>query len=89
LSKPITFNGHNCTLAAPKGDEDRVTPLPIFRNGVQCVSAWELSPAELEEIARTGIVWLSVWSGLTQPPVYVGGKQQVRELTADNGVWKE
>ena len=48
-------------------------PLPVLRvdleGGVGClVSAWELTPEEMAEVARTGRVWLWIW-GAQHPPV--------------------
>jgi hypothetical protein len=89
MSEPTAFEGHNVVLAPPPGSEN-VTPLPIFRNGLCCVSCWQLTAEELTEvIAAGGKVFISVFSGKTQPPVYVGSENSVREIIADYGVWKK
>lgn len=87
MSKPVPFDGQNFVLAPPQGSEN-VSPLPIFRNGTCCVSCWQLTPAEIEEVQRTGRVYLSVFFGWSQPPVYVGSEQSVRDIVADYGAWK-
>lgn len=81
--------GVSTVLGPPKGmDETQVSRLPVFSNGVDCVSCWQLSPEELDEVKRTGRVFLLVTGmGGTMPPVYVGGEDAVRGLCADNGVW--
>jgi len=56
-----------------------------------CVSAWKLSAEELEAIINNdGVMYVTVLSGQTQPPVYVGSEATVREVVADlGGVWKK
>lgn len=87
MGHPVEFKGSNGVLGAPRGAEN-VDALPVFRNGVCCVSCWQLSPAEVEEVARTGRVFISVFAGRTQPPVFAGGEEETRELIADYGAWK-
>lgn len=87
MGRPTAWPGANGTLSPPLGREETVVPLPVFRNGVTCVSCWELDDDELAEIVRTRRVFLSVFFGNTQPPVFVGSEDQVRDLVADYGVW--
>lgn len=87
MSSAVEFDGQNLVLQPPTGAEN-VRPLPIFRNGFCCVSCWELTDEELAEIVRTRRVFISVFSGNTQPPVYVGSETTTREVVADYGVWK-
>ena len=87
MSAPIKFNGYNRILNPPP-DSENVLPLPIFRNGKCCVSCWQLTKEELAEINRTGRVYISIFSGETQPAVYVGSETTVREVVADYGLWK-
>jgi hypothetical protein len=84
----VDFDGANTTL---RGGREDVADMRTFRNGVCCVSCWEFSQEEIEAIAKTGRVYISVFSGETQPPVFVGSKSTVRGLVADygSGVWKE
>lgn len=88
MGHPVDFKGSNKLLGPPRGS-DNVYEMNVFCNGVACVSCWELTPSEKEEIARTGRVFISVFSGYTQPPVFVGGEEQTRSLIADYGVWKK
>jgi hypothetical protein len=83
----VEFKGVNTVLAAPQGAEN-VEPLHVFRNGECCVSCWQLSEAEVAEVSKTGRVFLSVFMGNTQPPVFIGGEEETRGLLADYGVWK-
>ncbi len=76
--KPKQFTGQNHTFTAPPGHEDKCDPLPALvipaRNGwPPCImSCWEATPEELDEIKRTGLVWLGVFSERC-PPVIVAG----------------
>lgn len=75
-------------LRPPEGAEN-VSDLHTFTNGMCSVSCWQLSPEEIAEVARTGRVFLSVFSGRTQPPVFVGAEQEVRAVVVDfGGVWR-
>lgn len=85
MGHPIDFDGANATLY---GGQENVADMRVFRNGLCCVSCWALSPAEVAEVARTGKVFISVFSGATQPPIFAGGEEQTRGLIADYGVWK-
>jgi hypothetical protein len=74
MAQPIGFEEANVTLGPPGGMEADVVPLPV-RHSVdgQLVSCWQLSADEIEEIVRTRKVWISVWGGMSQPPVFVMG----------------
>jgi hypothetical protein len=86
MAVPIFWTGANTELGAPKGNEHNVRPLHVFRNGRVCVSKWALSPEEIE----AGVVYLSVFSGPTQPPVLLANEDTTREVIADlGGVWKK
>lgn len=89
MGRPVSFPGANRTLGPPAGaDEISVSAMPIFGNGAHCVSCWELDPDEIAEVLRTGRVFLTVVSGPSQPPVYVGCEEDTRRLVADWGVWR-
>ncbi len=75
MAGPVTFREANAILGPPVGEQESVTPLPILRRDGRLVSCWRPSAAELEEIVRTGRIWLSIWGERTQPPVYVTGHQ--------------
>ncbi|MFA6714991.1 MAG: hypothetical protein WCS27_06420 [Victivallaceae bacterium] len=75
---PVDFKERNRTLVKPDSmtDEECIS-LPVFTNGQVCVSCWEMSEEEKQELLKTGKVWLSVWSGATQPPVCVTAKNPI------------
>lgn len=70
--KPINFKQQNTVLEKPENMKDsECSALPTFRDGKQCISCWELSEQDLEEINKTKKVYLGVLSGNTQPPVFL------------------
>lgn len=46
--------------------------LAVFRDPTQLVSCWQLTPAEVLDVMRTGRIYLFVL-GQTHPPVHVQG----------------
>lgn len=88
MGKPIEFAGVNRVYGPPKGREEQVGNLPVFMNGTCIVSAWKLTPAELEEVIRTGTVFLSSMSGEVLFPMFVGSESVVRSVVVDHGaIW--
>jgi hypothetical protein len=76
VADPVTFPEANLLLVAPEGQESEVRDLPVRRASGTIVSCWALTPEERTEIARTGLVWLSIWSGGSAPPALVSGLKQ-------------
>lgn len=72
MAKPVIFPESNFTLL---GGETGALDLHCYRDPEQgrFISCWELSAEELAEVAKTGRVFISVYSGCTAPPVWVGG----------------
>lgn len=75
---PADFEQSNCVLDKP-GDmsfED-CDPLNVWRGSIGdfpvVLCCWKLTAEELEEIKRTGRVWLMLW-GQTMPPATVLGE---------------
>jgi hypothetical protein len=71
MGQPTAFPEANLVLGPPQGCEDSVVAMQVRRLDGNIVSCWRLTPAEVEEVQRTGVVWLSVWGARTQPPVMV------------------
>jgi hypothetical protein len=75
--EPIAFPCKNDVLCGCPGSG--VKSLPIFRSapddpeGPYLISCWQLTQEEMEEVKRTGIVWLYTL-GTTTPPVALSGK---------------
>lgn len=72
--KPVDFPESNSTLAKPPSmTDEECLPLHIFRTkDGRCISRWQLTGEELMEVLKTKCVWVEVFSGETQPPVYIG-----------------
>lgn len=90
MSKPVDWYGTNKNLVAPKDTtKEQVCDLPIFTNGVVCISHWQLSEEALKYVNETGCIYVSLISGASQPPVFIGSHDEVREIAVDYGpVWK-
>lgn len=78
---PTSFEQQNLIFGKPKGwDDEQCMDLPVWKGMAPIdekgnvfptiVSCWRLSKEDLEEINRTGVIWLSV-SGDAMPPVSV------------------
>lgn len=71
---PTSFNEENGVLDAPKGmSPDECEPLSVWRGPMDdgtpvVISCWKPTKEELEEIQRTGRVWIMVM-GNTMPPI--------------------
>jgi hypothetical protein len=66
---PIPFPQSNKTLVPSPGTEHTTRNLQVHNDGQITTSCWTLSPAELEEVQKTGRVYLQVWAGQSSPPV--------------------
>lgn len=79
MSEPVGFEGANAVYL---GDGKTVRDLQVFKDEQRVISCWQLTPEELEEVARTGVVWLSVWSHMITP-MLVTGTCQVTMIEPD------
>lgn len=60
--KPVEFKGQNVVFGK---DQPEYKPLPALRlqdNCGQVITCWELSLEELEEVKKTGKVYVSMWT---------------------------
>jgi hypothetical protein len=68
--RPTDFDESNKNLTRPSGTTpEQCSSLPILQTGEFCISAWHGNWLDRLRFLFTGRMWLSVWSGLTQPPV--------------------
>jgi hypothetical protein len=69
---PVKFKESNVTLNKPESmtDEECIL-LPVFTDGVQCISCWNMTFKERIKALMFGKIWLYVYSGKTQPPVWL------------------
>ena len=67
---PIKFKEANMILLKPESmTDEECRSLPVFIDGVECVSCWKLSWKERLSALVFGKIWLFVLNGKTQPPV--------------------
>jgi hypothetical protein len=67
---PKEFAEQNKVLTKPQGmTDEECRSLPVYSDGVQCVSCWEMTWSERLAALITGRVWLQIYAGRTQPPV--------------------
>lgn len=76
LANPVGFEGASNVLHAAPGDTN-TRDLPIYVDPAQIISCWRLTPEELDEVKRTGVVWLSVVNIGSYAPSYVSGNALV------------
>lgn len=56
----------------PQGmTEKECKDLPVFSDGEFCVSCWHMSLWERLRALFLGKIWISIWSGHTQPPILI------------------
>ena len=69
--RPVDFEESNKNLAPPSDLPEGVEcgSLPIWTDGQQCVSVWELEGDEIVKLCESGRVYVTVLSGKTQPPL--------------------
>lgn len=80
MALPVDFPESNLVLHGSPEDRAAGTVLDLhchrYRDLDQnqhVISKWRLTPEELEEVRRTGAIWLHSW-GHTHPPISVSGK---------------
>lgn len=76
---PCSFDESNHVLGAPRSmAHDECEPLSVClakqSNSGQdvVISCWKFTPEELEQVQKTGRIWLGVF-GETMPPVWLTG----------------
>ena len=68
--KPTEFEYQTNILSRPKGmTENECGSLAIHTDGHTCISLWRMTWRERVSALIFGRVWLSIHSGVTQPPV--------------------
>ena len=76
MANPVDFEGANDVLLAPPAMGDDCKDLPIFRTQSAVISAWQLSPEEVQRVRQTGTIWIYA-VGSTHPPLIVSGEALV------------
>lgn len=80
MSVPCSFEGENLLGKPDSMSVDECEPLPVcvvtYPDGMMgMVSCWKLTHKELEEINKTGRIWLTIL-GSAHPPVIISGKPE-------------
>lgn len=76
--KPIRFKQENKRLVTPRGLTDlNYGNISAYSDGRQCITLWRPSLRERLSILFFGRIWLSVFSGSTQPLIGVDGKRNM------------
>lgn len=75
---PISFDGQNFIFTKPRGwSDEQCMDLPVFKGTASdeagfaipvIISCWKFSKEDLEEIQKTGCIYLSI-TGTGMPPV--------------------
>ena len=76
--KWVEFLEQTKLLGPPRGVSNKdCGTLPVFCDGQQCISKWELNEEEKKHVAEKGYIWLRIWAGNSQPPVMIEAKETV------------
>lgn len=68
--KQVEFKEQNGILLKPENmTDEQCGTLPCYRDGSQVISKWILSEEEKKQILENGFIWVSVLSGISQPPI--------------------
>ena len=72
MAHPIGFREANNILERPTGmTKDECSSLEVYRDGQYCISRWQLTDQELEELKKNGGKMYVLIVGSTQPPVCI------------------
>lgn len=77
MAEPVPFQGANHNLLPPSGDNDCME-LPVYkgkspRGETFYISCWKLTKPELEELLKTGKVYVFVYGG-GHPPIAISAE---------------
>jgi len=76
--KPQEFEQANRNLLKPEGmTDEECGSLPVFTDGTQCISLWSMTWRERVSALFFGRIWLCVYSGQTQPPVWLMATKKI------------
>lgn len=76
--KPIKFKQANKNLTKPESmTDEECSSLWVYSDGKQCISLWKMSFWQRIKVLFWGRIWLSVFSGETQPPVWLDCRKTV------------
>ncbi len=69
---PTHFPEANTIYTKPESmTDEQCGSLPVrITKDNRCVSCWQMQPHEIEDIIKTGKVYLHIWGGM--PPAFIG-----------------
>ncbi len=85
MSDTHDFKGSTHHYGPPKGLEEMIGWLHVFKNGKTVVSAWKPTPEELKKLNNGESMFISVMSGETVLPVFVGTEKECKLVVSDTG----
>lgn len=72
MAHPIGFPEANDIIGRPPGmTAEECSSLELFRDGQYCVSRWQFTDEEIEELKRNSGKCYVMVMGATQPPVMI------------------
>jgi hypothetical protein len=75
---PTAFPEQNKTLTKPQGmTDEQCGSLPVYNDGEQSISCWQMSLRERLSALWHGKIWLQVYAGRTQPPVSLTAAESI------------
>jgi hypothetical protein len=80
MAHPIGFKEATDILQRPAGmSADECKSLEVFRDGKYCISRWQFTDEELDELKRNGGKVYLLVMGKAQPPAFVGAMSPFQE----------
>jgi hypothetical protein len=69
---PVSFPEQTKVLERPPSmSEKECGELPVWSDGTECISKWQMSWKERWHCLFNGFVWVRIVFGITQPPVLI------------------
>lgn len=80
--KSIKFQEQNTTLRKSNSITDEACmSLPCFTDGIKVISKWKLTKEDIVHINEREFIWVKIFSGVTQPPIYLEAKEDIFQMT--------
>lgn len=85
--KPIDFAEKTKTLGKPSNmTDEECIPLPVWNGDEKtCISCWKASFKQRVKFLFTGKMWVGIYSGQTQPPVWITPDHPFTKTGEDDG----
>lgn len=80
MGTPVGFEGATNVIY---GSGQTTRDLPCHRGDGVVTSCWRLTPAELADVAATGVVWVAVHTYAQVSPMFVTGHALMEAINPD------